>query len=97
MKKSRIRSLLLLILLLLLAMQSAQAMDSTQYSLDWFTPLTTNGGGASTSTNYAVNLTIGQTVRGSSTSAQYGVGLGYWSGITNLFRIFLPLILRNSS
>lgn len=97
MKKSRFRHLFLLtLLLLLLATQSARAMDSTHYRLDWFTPLTTNGGGGSTSTHYALQLTVGQSVRGPSSSPLYGVGMGYWYGITDLFRLFLPLIVRNS-
>jgi len=99
MKKYRMGSLLLLtLLLLLLAFTSAQAMDSTNYSLDWFTPMTTNGGGVSTSTNYAINVTVGQTVRGNSASTNYAVRMGFWQvwdEVTLLFKNFLTIILGN--
>jgi hypothetical protein len=73
------------------------AMDSTNYRLDWFTPLT-GGGGAADSTNYAISFTVGQTVAGASDSTGYESCLGYWcegGGVTD-YNIFLPLVLRNS-
>ena len=73
---------------------SALAMTSTNYRLDWFTPLTTNGGGSAASTHYAVNITIGQTARSLSTSTSYSAGLGYWYGVNGSFRVFLPLIMK---
>ena len=75
----------------------ALAMDSTNYRLDWFTPLTGGGGGPASSTNYAVNLTIGQSVIGTSDSTGYNACLGYWCGTAVGHRIFLPLVLRNYS
>ena len=72
----------------------ALAMDSTNYRLDWFTPLTGGGGGAASSDHYAVNLTVGQSVIGASSSANYGGCLGYWCGITQ-YRVYLPLVTRN--
>jgi len=85
--------LLTLIVLLLLA-GSAMAMSSTNYRLDWFTPLTSGGGGAASSTNYAINLTVGQAAIGGSSSANYAVGLGYWYGAAAQYKIFLPIVLR---
>jgi len=85
--------LLTLIVLLLLA-GSAIAMSSTNYRLDWFTPLTSGGGGAASSTNYAINLTVGQAAIGGSSSANYAVGLGYWYGAAAQYKIFLPIVLR---
>lgn len=73
----------------------ALAMSSTNYRLDWFTPLTGTGGAAS-STNYAVNFTVGQSATGAATSANYSGCLGYWCGEFE-YRIFLPLVLRNYS
>lgn len=73
---------------------SALAMTSTHYRLDWFTPLTTNSGRSATSAHYAVNLTVGQTVRGAASSASYQAGLGYWYGVGILHRILLPLIMK---
>ena len=85
---------LLAVLLCILWTGSALAMSSTNYKLDWFTPLTSGGGGAASSTNYAVNLTIGQSAIGGSSSANYAVGLGYWYGAAAQYKIFLPIVLR---
>jgi hypothetical protein len=78
----------------LLLAQIALAMSSTNYKLDWFTPLTTGGGGAMSSANYAANITVGQTVRGASASTNYQAGLGYWYGAGGAYRVFLPVILK---
>ena len=90
----RVTVLLALTAILLLA-GSALAMSSTNYRLDWFTPMTGGGGGPASSASYAVNLTVGQTVIGASSSADYGAGLGYWYGAVAQFRIFLPVVLKN--
>ena len=63
--------------------------------LDWFTPLTGGGGGPASSTNYAVNLTVGQSAIGASASANYEGCLGYWCGTAVEYRVYLPLVLRN--
>lgn len=76
---------------------AALAMDSANYRLDWFTPLTGSGGGTARSANYAVNLTVGQTVVGGSDSVGYAACLGYWCGAAVEYRIYLPLVLRNAS
>jgi hypothetical protein len=78
----------------LLLSQVALAMSSTHYKLDWFTPLTGGGGGAASSTHYAVNFTIGQSAYNASASMSYKAGLGYWYGAAGGYRIFLPLILK---
>jgi hypothetical protein len=70
-------------------------MSSTNYRLDWFTPLTGGGGGAASSTNYAVNLTVGQSGIGASDSTDYSACLGYWCGTAVEHRVYLPLVLRN--
>ena len=44
------------------------------------------------STNYADNLTVGQ-----SASTNYGGCLGYWCGADVEHKIYLPLVLRNYS
>lgn len=81
----------------LLLTGAALAMDSPGYRLDWFTPLTGSGGGKAHSANYAVNLTVGQTVIGASESASYTACLGYWCGGDVEYHIYLPLVLRNAS
>ena len=85
-----------LVVLFLLA-GGALAMSSANYRLDWFTPLTGGGGGTASSTNYAVNLTIGQAAIGRSSSANTAAGLGYWYGygVEPPFRVYLPVVLKN--
>jgi hypothetical protein len=84
-----------LLLALLLLASGALAMRSTNYWLDWFTPLTGGGGGPAGSAGYAVNLTVGQTAIGPSASAGYAAGLGYWVGAGAQSTIYLPLVVRN--
>ena len=79
----------------LLLAGSALAMSSANYRLDWFTPLTSGGGGPAESASYAVNLTVGQTAIGSASSASYRVCLGYWCGAMGQWRVYLPLITKN--
>jgi hypothetical protein len=86
---------ILVLVICLLLVGNALAMSSDNFGLDWFTPLTGGGGGEASSTNYAVNLTIGQTASGTSSSASYGSCLGYWCGATTEHRIYLPVMSRN--
>jgi hypothetical protein len=74
----------------------ALAMSSDNYRLDWFTPLTSGGGGAADSTNYAINLTVGQSSVGTTSSTSYGACLGYWCA-EGEYRVYLPLVTRNLS
>jgi hypothetical protein len=89
------KAILFTLLLILLLVHGVQAMSSANFALDWFTPLTSNGGGPSTSAHYAANFTIGQTVIGASTSTHYSSGLGYWYGVFQQFRIRLPIIVKH--
>jgi len=93
----RIALFLTLAAFLLLAGR-ARAMSSDHYRLDWFVPLTGGGGGPASSTNYAVNFTVGQSVIGASSNT-YRAYLGYWCGIAEAaavsYRIYLPLVMRN--
>jgi hypothetical protein len=73
-------------------------MESDNYALEWFTPLTSSGGGSASSDNYAINFTVGQTVIGASDSTSYDGCLGYWCGGGSAgHTIYLPLVLRNHS
>ena len=90
---------LLVLLGALCLVQFTLAMSSANYRLDWFTPLTSGGGGAASSTNYAVNLTIGQAAIGGSSSANYATGLGYlygfdWHDIEQPFQLYMPIVLK---
>lgn len=78
--------------MLLLLTGSVIAMSSTNYSLDWFIPLT-GGGGPAESASYAVNLTVGQTAIGVSSSDSFQTCLGYWCGGSSN-RIYLPLVIH---
>ncbi len=86
---------LLTVVVCLLVAGSVLAMSSTNYSLDWFTPGTSGGGGTSTSTNYAADFTVGQSAIGSGSSTNYTATLGYWAGLPSYFRVFLPLTIKN--
>jgi hypothetical protein len=87
-------TILLTLIVLLLLVGGAVAMSSTSHRLDWFTPLTGSGGGAASSTNYAINLTVGQAAIGRSSSTNYAVGLGYWHGVGQQFRVYLPIVIK---
>ncbi len=93
------RTLLLALVALFALTGVTVAMDSAHYRLDWFTPLTGSGGGAASSTHYAVNLTVGQSAIGASSSRNHGGCLGYWcqtaAAVAEAHRVYLPLLLRN--
>ncbi len=86
---------LCIVLAILLIGRTAFAMSSASYRLDWFTPLTSGGGGGMASASYAANVTVGQTAIGEAASTNYGTGLGFWYGMLEWFRVYLPLVLRN--
>jgi hypothetical protein len=90
----RITFLVILVVLLLLA-SSTLAMSSENYRLDWFTPMTGNGGDKIDSANYAVNFTVGQSVIGASSSTSYEGCLGYWCGTAVEHSVYLPLVMRS--
>ncbi|MFN8598808.1 MAG: hypothetical protein U0559_21805 [Anaerolineae bacterium] len=94
MSKRLVVTIVIVLLGGLLLTQLAAAMSSGSYRLGWFTPLNTGGGGAATSTHYAINLTIGQTAYNTASSANYATGLGYWSGVVVSYKLYLPLILK---
>jgi hypothetical protein len=88
------KAILFTLLLVLLLVHGVQAMSSANFSLDWFTPITSGGGGPASSTNYSANITIGQAVIGASSSPNYGAGLGYWYGFGLQYRVRLPLVVK---
>lgn len=91
----RYSTLLLVVLVLaLLLAANVLAMSSTGYEMKWNVPMTGTGGGESSSANYTVNMTVGQSVIGPSSSTSYRSGLGYWYGLL-LDRIrSLPIIFK---
>ena len=95
--KTRFVAIIGALVVLYLLAGMALAMSSANYRLDWFTPLTSGGGGSASSTNYAVNLTMGQAAIGGSSSANYTAGLGYWYGygVEQSFQVYLPVVIKN--
>jgi hypothetical protein len=91
----RASTYLIILALLLLGTGSALAMTSPNFHLDWFVPMTGGGGGQASSTHYAANFTVGQTVIGTSASQHYGTRLGYWQKVLFDLLNFLPFIVRN--
>jgi hypothetical protein len=69
-------------------------LESTHYRLDWYTPLTTGGGGVASSPNYQVEFTTGQAAVINAGSTNYQAGLGYWQPRTYYNRV--PLVPHNS-
>ncbi len=76
-----VKRITLLLIALLLLSGAVLAMDSTNYELEWFVPLTGGGGAPVTSTHYAANFTVGQVAVGLASSDNYATGLGYWYGV----------------
>ncbi len=85
---------LLILLILPFLAGDAGAMTSSNYNLDWLVPTTGGGGGPAGSSNYTANFTVGQTVVGASSSANYQVSLGYWPGAAPQSTVFLPVVSR---
>ena len=93
MNRKRLITVLMILLCALWLAQGALAMSSTNYKLDWFTPLTSSGGPASSS-HYAVHFSVGQSVIGYANNSSYTSGLGYWYGASSSYRVYLPLIMK---
>ena len=87
------RKILLILMLLLLVSQSADAMVSPGYRIDWNNLLSGSGGSAS-SAAYQASITTGQTVSGIASSPGYTVHLGYWSGVPPAYTIFLSRVMK---
>jgi hypothetical protein len=82
----------ILFLLLALLAQSASAMSSPAYRIDW-NNLLSGGGRLSSSASYQVDLTVGQTASRTSSTSQYQIQLGYWAGLVQS-PIFIPSVKK---
>jgi len=89
----RIAMFFLLSAVLLVASQ-VLAISSTNYRLDWYVPLAGGASGSASSTNYAIDFTVGQSAIGTSASTSFDGCLGYWCTAFEQ-RIFLPLVLKH--
>jgi hypothetical protein len=94
MNKKRLFALLIVLICTLLVANAGLAMSSTNYALDWFTPLTSGGGGPTSSANYAADVTIGQTAIGKASSTNYRMDLGYWYDLVIEWFVHLPTIMQ---
>ena len=72
----------------------AGGMFSDNYGVPWDARY--GGGGLISSDNYAINGTVGQGAIGWTASDNYGVGAGYWYAAAAEYKIYLPLVLRQS-
>jgi len=75
--KWRWLAVVLAIAVLLGTAGGALAMASPGFEIPW-QAASTGGGGAASSTNYTVSLTVGQTAISASAGAGTTVSLGYW-------------------
>ncbi len=89
----RLLSIMLLVIFLLVLSYPAAASPAATH-MDWYIPMTTSGGGPASSPHFTVNMSIGQSVIGSSGSGNFKLDLGYWSGLGYLYRLFLSLLYR---
>jgi hypothetical protein len=53
------------------------------------------GGGELSGGSYTLAGTIGQPDAGTLTGGKYTLGGGLWSGIDDMYHIYLPLVMRN--
>lgn len=77
------------------AQDIALAQSGGEYDLTWST---VDGGGATFSTggDYTLGGTTGQPDAGLLTGGDYALVGGFWGGAAPQYRIYLPLVLRNS-
>jgi hypothetical protein len=82
------------LVLLLVLSGSLLAISSANYRLDWYTPMTTGGGGNAGSTHYAIQFSVGQTATTQSTSTNFKAAMGFWYGIDRGTKLYLPIIAK---
>jgi len=89
----RRKRIVLILIACLLLTNSVMAMSSPNYRIDWMALLSA-GGGRSSSTNYVMDLTIGQTPTGAAQSSSYQTELGFWYGFRKtIWELFMPITL----
>jgi len=84
---------LLLLILAVAVIGVVRVSAAGGYSLDWYALA---GGGITTSAggNYSLGGTIGQPAAGASTGGSYNLIGGFWAVTQQLYKLFLPLIIR---
>jgi peptidoglycan/LPS O-acetylase OafA/YrhL len=85
----------LAVLVVLALVVPALAQTGGAYDLTWST--IDGGGGQATGGDYSLAGTLGQPDAGHMSSGPYEIGGGFWSTFGEVvYRIFLPLVLRNN-
>jgi len=96
MVKHKILLLLLVGSLLLSTGLIVLAQSGGGYDLTWNT--VDGGGGSSAGSGYTLNGTVGQPDAGMLAGGGYTLGGGFWMGgatVANIYKVYLPSILRN--
>lgn len=93
MNKRKALRLIIGFLCCLLLGSMALAMSSDNYAIDW--DVIAGGGGPASSASYTLRSIIGQAAIGSSSSANFQLGAGYWYGVRVRYKIYLPIILKS--
>lgn len=92
----RKRAILLTILVLLALLAFATAtLAQTGYDLSWWT-VDGGGGTSSAAGGYSLVGTVGQPDAGLLSGGSYTLAGGFWGGGADQYRLYLPLVLRNS-
>jgi hypothetical protein len=81
------------LIVVLLLTGTAIAQSSASFDLSWH--VLAGGGDQAAGTTYIADCTVGQGTIGWIDSGSYGAGIGYWYGVTEGYRIFLPLVLKD--
>ncbi len=93
MKDKLIPALSLCLLLAVVAPVLAQV--SANYDLSWH--VVAGGGGSAADANHLLMGSIGQPLTGETVSSGHSLCGGFWcgSGVTPMWRVYLPLVLRS--
>jgi len=75
------------------AVPGAPAMDSAHFGLNW--DVIGAGGNTIASTHFRVVSTMGQPAIGNISSAHFAAHTGYWQNLSTVYRIYLPLVMRD--
>jgi len=92
MDKRKIALLVVAFSFMLLLANMAWAVDG--YDLSW--SIIGGGGGHLEAAPYILDGTIGQPIVGQAASLPYELCAGFWCQVAAQYRVYLPLVLRNS-
>ena len=90
-KKAFILAMAFLLSLSVASWALAQGSDS--YELSW--NVISGGGDSMISTSYMLEGSIGQLAIDASSSTSYGLEGGFWPGIEEWCRLYLPMVLKH--